>query len=159
MASRRIVTETDLQRLAQQAREGQLDETGMASSPGRRVLQKVPDQYTEALTKLIPPEIVAAFLAIDGIVRGSKNVSINAYWITCGVLVGLCFWWVKRISDASGLPPAWRQIFVSTAAFCVWIYAIGGPFEYGQVAYNASLGGIVAILFTLAAPLILRSKP
>jgi hypothetical protein len=123
----------------------------------KRLTTTTPDGYSDALMKLVPPEIVAAFLAIDGIVRGSKGIGASTYWTVYAVLLVICLLWVKRTSDAQGLPVAWRQIGVSTAAFAIWTYAIGGPFEYARLAsYNPALAGIVAILFTLAAPLILR---
>jgi hypothetical protein len=160
---RRIVTKSDvaaIERVRKQ-RSFELHELGMAGDASTDLPSvAAPDRYMEALGKLIPPEIVAAFLAIDGIVRGSKGVSIATYWVVSAMLVILCAWWVKRTSTIKSLPTAWRQIIASTIAFCIWVYAIGGPFQYAELSwYSPSLGGILAILSTLIAPLVLGSRP
>lgn len=108
MASRRIVTIQDVERLKHPPASGSLRSSGMAVGRRKKALTTTtPDKYSDALVKLVPADVVAGFLAIDGIVRGSlPAIGERTYWLVYAILVTLCAWWVKRGSDAEGLPPA-----------------------------------------------------
>ena len=64
----------------------------------------------------------------------------------------LTAWWTLQQAAAPGRRPAVTQAIVSTGAFAVWVFALGGPFEHvpGQKLY----GSLLLILYTLVAALV-----
>lgn len=115
------------------------------------------DDYKTRLQKAIPAEVVAGFLAIDGIVRSVPKFSANHYWFVYTVLVLLCAGYAWKSTRVAGLPVPYKQIVAATIAFVVWTYAIGGPFEFSKVSWwSMPLGGIFVILCTLTAPLLVK---
>lgn len=162
MTSRRIFSSTDVAILEslQSARDVLTDGEGAEKSNDEARARAVPSAYLAALSNLIPPEIVAAFLAVDGVVRASGGtVTAGMYWVIYLITVGIAALRIRQTTNEPDLPIAARQITLGTLGFVIWSYAIGGPFEFGSPAilpYNPALGGIAAILFTLVAPQVAR---
>lgn len=142
MASRRIIRARDVI-----TAESAVSGGGVGAGGG----VKVPDDYLSKLIKLAPTEIVAAFLAIDGIVRATTMVGQLAYWGVFALLVVICVIWTAGQTREPGKPVAWLQVTLSTGAFVVWVHAIGGPFEK-ELWYNPALAGILVILYTFLIP-------
>ena len=65
--------------------------------------------------KYIPAEIVAAFLAIDGILKAATGISGLTIWIVFAVLLILAPIYTWHATKLQGLPPAWTQVGVSTS--------------------------------------------
>lgn len=163
MFSRRVVTRRDArERPAVPAAEvaAARGDGGAAGGPppppGGGPPPPVPDDYWNRLQKLIPAEAVGAFLAIDGIIRGTAVVNTTAYWIIYGFMVLICLGYAARVYRGSGLPVSWPQVGVAVGAFLIWTYTIGGPFEYAGFLHDRAIGGIVVILYTTAVPLLIR---
>ncbi len=109
------------------------------------------DTYIDKVVKYIPADIVAAWVAVTGIVKGAgAGVNPNmTLWIAFVTGVAITFAWTWKQTSKEGLPPAWKQIIISTFAFVVWVVALGGPpFEI-----NTTIGAILLIGFTLIAAL------
>jgi hypothetical protein len=110
------------------------------------------DNWGDAITKLIPIEVVAGYLAAVQIVTGlesSASVSV-AQWILFGVgmvatiLYMLATWDPDPAVRRADLVSAWPQLFISLAAFVAWAFAIGAPF--GLFAwYESWMGGLALI--------------
>jgi len=110
------------------------------------------DNWSDAVTKLIPIEVVAAYLAAVQIVTGlesSTSVAV-AQWILFGIgalatiLYMLATWDPDPAVRESDLKSAWPQLFISLAAFVTWAFAIGSPF--GLLAwYEGWMGGLALI--------------
>jgi hypothetical protein len=107
------------------------------------------DYYTEALLSLIPSPIIGAYVVIDGIVQ-SGNVdafTLNTIqWIVFGILLLFTPLYLNQVSKIINT----KHLVVSTLAFAVWVFALGGPFES---LMNKSLlhliGSISLVIFTL----------
>lgn len=108
------------------------------------------DTYFDKVVKYIPTDIVAAWVAVTGIVKGAANINpATTLWIAFVAGVAITFVWTWRQTSKSGQPPVWKQIIISTFAFVVWVIALGGPpFEL-----NSAIGAILLIGFTLVAAL------
>lgn len=118
------------------------------------------DTYQTALLKLIPAEIVAVFLTLDGAIVSGNMLTSAGYWGVFALMVVLCFMYGRFASAAGGLPPSIRQALVASLAFVAWVFAIGGPFEYAKLNwYSPGLGSILLPLFTLIAPFLVGVKP
>ncbi|MGI0024139.1 MAG: hypothetical protein ACREA4_03210 [Nitrososphaera sp.] len=102
--------------------------------------------YQDKLVKLIPTEIVGAYMVLAGIVPqeyakpGSLTISISLL-----ILTPLYLW---RFSNVN----AKLQLLVTACSFVVWVYSLGGPFSAFGIHYPW-LASILLILWTLTIPL------
>ena len=108
--------------------------------------------YPEKLLRLIPSEIVAAYLAINGIIPsgyskwGSVTVSAILF-----ILIPFYLWRVQNVRKI-------LQVSLTSLAFVVWIYSLnGGPFAYFGL-YSPWIASIVLILCTLLSPVLITPK-
>ena len=105
------------------------------------------DGYLDRLLKMIPAEIVGAYLALSGILR--SNESADPVW-----------WWLIAVLGLALTPAYLRMrgvravvhLVLAGAAFVVWVYALGGPFEHFSW-YEPFQGSILIVTFSLVAPL------
>lgn len=113
------------------------------------------DTYTDKLLKYIPADVVAAWVAVTGLVAGRTDVSERTVlWVAFAVGLGMTAWWTLKQTSVPGRPPATGQIVISTAAFAVWVFALGGPmFKDNQGEFYLSghglYGSLLLILYTL----------
>jgi len=114
-----------------------------------------PDTYFDKIIKYIPTDIVAAWVAATGLVATAGNAvpATKLLWIC--LVVGIIFTplWTLRQTRMPGVPPAYKQSVVSTCAFVVWVFALGGPFAT-LAFYHPVYGSLLLIAFTLAVGLI-----
>lgn len=112
------------------------------------------DTYFDKLIKYIPADIVAAWTAVTGLIAGmAQNTQSTLLWITFVVGALLAAAWTWRQTSESNKPPATTQIIISTVAFIIWVFALGGPFETLSW-YSPTYGSLLLIGFTLTVPLV-----
>ena len=116
-----------------------------------------PDRYKDRLVKLIPSEVVAVYLFISGLVAATDQTQVpQGPLLTLVFLVLLALTWpyLSRIAGVSNR----TQLAISTVAFAVWVFSLGGPFPYlmGQLGlrYHPIYGGILLPLYTFAVPIL-----
>src|SRR5260370_34087312 len=138
---------------------GRRIETG--ARPGAQPLAAhdppVADDYLGRLVKYVPAEIIALYLTVAGIIppdpTGRPRATVP--WVVffgCLVLVPV-FTWVA--TTRHGRPPLTAQVVISTLAFPIWAFAIGGPFaSLAWVPPRVAPGGV-----PLAAPVLWLSHP
>jgi len=108
----------------------------------------VSNKYSEKLIKLIPSEIIAAYLAIDGIASSTLNMRQSILIGSTIFLLILIPFYLKYLFNVT----KWAQIIITMVSFLVWIFSIGGPFL--QFAwYLPAYGSVILILWTLTVPL------
>ncbi|MDX1491734.1 MAG: hypothetical protein R3332_10625 [Pseudohongiellaceae bacterium] len=108
----------------------------------------VSSHYSEKLVKLIPTEIIGAYIAIEGMVRSNGDVYMQvmvAASIVLLLLVPLYLTIIFRVNNKA-------QIVVTMLSFLVWIFSMGGPFAT-QLWYLPVYGSVVLVLWTLIVPL------
>jgi len=111
------------------------------------------DSYFDKAVKYIPADIVAAWVAVTGLVSSARDVPRQAIlWVAFGIGLLLTAWWTWKQAAAPGRRPPVTQAVISTGAFAVWVFALGGPFQHvpGQPVY----GSLLLILYTLVVALI-----
>jgi hypothetical protein len=110
-------------------------------------------EYAERVTKYIPAEVLAAYLSINGILATVtntgetplRNAVYAASFALCLVFTPIYFGLVAHKNE-----PKMLQRIVSTIAFVVWAYNLGGVFSaYG--IYIPWLGSIFLIVFSLVS--------
>ena len=88
------------------------------------------DNYLSRVAKYIPGEIVATYLSLIGFMKNvdpNDEAKLPTLWVmlaVCFFLTPIYFWKLT----AKGQPKL-RHILVSSGAFLVWAYALGGVFE------------------------------
>jgi hypothetical protein len=107
-----------------------------------------PDTYFDKIVKYIPSDIIAAWVAATSAIAAAADVpKERILWIvfTFGIL--LTFLWKLKQTQLR------VQAAISTGAFIVWVFALGGPFS-SLNWYNPLYGTLVLIGFTLVTGLI-----
>jgi hypothetical protein len=137
-----------------EAAPGTRSKTRAATGGSAHELRSNEDQYLERVAKYIPAEILAGYLTINGIIQSvnpDDPVLPYAAWtsfILCLVLTPIYFNALARAGQ-----PKWLHITVSTLAFVVWAYALGGVFTLTGT-YKPWLASLVLVIFTLVSGLL-----
>jgi hypothetical protein len=109
--------------------------------------------YGDKLLKLIPGEVVAAYITIDGIIPFDAG---SAKWVSLAVslvlLVAIPLYLTKTLAVENA-----RQVVFTMGSFLVWLYSLGGPFKLWAAATGIPfhvpyIGSILLILWTLLIP-------
>lgn len=133
-----------------QRHENQLHMGDGDAGPGAGVAK-----YADAVTKLIPGEVVAAYLTGKTMLQaGTLGLNWWLGWtIFCLlVVIGLRRWMTS--DDANGVPTEWSAVVTAALSFIVWVYSFGDVFQLlGWWSKEGS--ALVLIGWTLASPLAL----
>jgi len=109
--------------------------------------------YKDRLVKIIPSEIVAAYVAIYGMVQGvivgDKSILL---WIVIVLLVLLTPFYLVKVSGVTKK----GQILCSTLGFLVWAFATGSPVEYILEFPAVFISSLVLIIYTLFIPVFYK---
>jgi hypothetical protein len=109
-----------------------------------------PDGFFDRILKYIPADIVAGWVALDGL---SGGLSVTVLWVLFAAIAILAYFWMLKQTHVPGQPPAIKQAIVATISFGVWAFALqSGPFD--AMAYSSQLAAAVLIVYTLAIGLI-----
>jgi hypothetical protein len=116
---------------------------------------KFGDDYASRLLKYIPTETVAAYLALSGVVASANGQNRAAMlWAVFAFGLLLTPLYLRRV----GRVRSWLQLVISTAAFVVWVFALGGPWALLSW-YEPYYGTLLLIAFTTTAPLVIPVPP
>lgn len=129
------------------------------------------DTFAGRVVKYIPADVVAAWVTVSsllapspagGAAAGSAAPAAPDYttlWVVFVVFVLLTAFWTWRTTQTPGAPIAKTQILISTVSFAVWVFGLGGPFNsLAFVSRQPAIGGVVLIIWTLVAGLIVPPK-
>jgi hypothetical protein len=123
---------------------------GVAAAPAREMPAAKPDAFQDRLLKYIPAEIVAVYVGIDGVLRASTNVPVLALqWAVFVTLLAGTWLYLARVQKVTKR----QQLLISTIAFAVWVFSIGGPFA-SFPWYSPVYGAVLLPLYTFAVPII-----
>ncbi len=103
--------------------------------------------YQDKLIRLIPSEIIAAFMALDGIVPEESKIANSAIAV---ILLVIMPFYLEKVHKVKWGP----QIWFMTISFVIWMYSLGGPFKYWNL-YVPWIGSAMIIIWTLIAPIFL----
>ncbi len=116
------------------------------------------DDYATKLLKLIPAEVVAVFLTVDGIIHAADNVPRGVYWGIFVLLAVATYFYIERSTRTPDLPARPGQSILSAISFCVWVFAIGGPFTYPERPHwdLPVYGALLLPVYTFILPIFFR---
>jgi len=116
-----------------------------------------PEQdYKSKLLKLIPSEIIAAYMVIHGIFGGQvievgeKDLTNVVGWSVFAALLILTPLYLVKIHNVKSK----AQILLTTLSFPVWVYTIGGPFKMAGW-YQPQIASCILVVWTLIIPLVI----
>ncbi len=112
--------------------------------------------YKDRLVKLIPSEIVTAYITLQGLISsrpGNDKILYTAITFFC--LLVLTPFYLRKIQGVGKI----GQIVFTTIAFVIWVMASGG---FHSMLPNASLfqdnflGSLLLIIYTLCIPFVYK---
>jgi hypothetical protein len=117
------------------------------------------DDFKDRLVKLIPTEIVTAYVTIQGLIAGSavdpasdgstQNTLLLIVVVLLFLMTPVYLYYVTNVRK-------WAQIIFASIAFLIWVMVIGGPIkEIGHISVQF-IGSILLIIYTLFIPLIYK---
>jgi hypothetical protein len=113
---------------------------------------KTNEEYMGRLLKLIPSEIVAAYMAIQGFVPEEKaRLGLSVISVLLLIITPFYLKLVQKIEKTA-------QVVVSTLSFVIWVYTIGGPFVYFDI-HEPWLASAVLLLWTIFIPQFFKPTP
>jgi hypothetical protein len=106
-----------------------------------------PSNYKERLVKLIPSEIIAAYVTIYGLIEGFNGGNKEKLlWIVIVILIITTPFYLTRVSYVTQK----SQLLFSTFGFVIWGFATGSPVPKILGFTTESLASIVLIIQTLS---------
>jgi hypothetical protein len=123
---------------------------GTASPPGY-------EAYLDRLMRMVPSEVVALYLVGAGFIPVTDRITLAVWSVVC--LAGVVL--VRALGSrdtANGKGPQWPSVAISSTAFVVWLYSLGGPFAaFGiHVPY---IGSLLVLAWTFFLPLVYKGEP
>ena len=108
------------------------------------------DNYYSRLIKLIPAELVALYLALDGIVSAMPQKQI-LLWVVLGIALVGGWFYLARMANVTRV----AQRIITLLAFAIWVFVLGGPFA--QLPwYDVNYGKLLVTLYTFFVPLFYK---
>jgi hypothetical protein len=112
------------------------------------------NDYKDRLVKLIPSEIITAYVTLKGLINGAGEQGNKQLllWIIFGILVvlnPLYLYYVTNVKKAG-------QIVFSSIAFVLWVMVIGGTFSNILGFSSEYIGSILLVLYTLFIPFVYK---
>jgi hypothetical protein len=109
--------------------------------------------FLQALLKLIPSEVIAVFIFIQGVIPRI----LWPHLLTVGILMVITPLYLARVTGVRSR----AQLVISTLSLAVWIYAMnGGPVQFIKPPFYEPWYGAVALaVWTLIPPMFLSSPP
>ncbi len=114
---------------------------------------ETPSTYKDRLVKLIPSEIITAYVTIYGLVsvseKGDKSILL---WLIIAILFVLTPIYLLKISKVT----KWPQIAFSSFGFLIWVFATGSPISEILNFPTSFIASLVLIIYTLFIPLFYK---
>jgi len=117
------------------------------------------DDFKDRLVKLIPSEIVTAYVTIQGLIAGVEvNTAADTgnkeilLWIVVILLFIMTPIYLYFVMDVK----KWPQIIFTSVAFLIWVMVIGGPLKDINGLSTQFIGSILLIFYTLFIPIIYK---
>lgn len=114
-----------------------------------------PNDFKDRLVKLIPSEIVTAYITIQGLINGIADADGKTnmlLWIVIIVLLVLTPVYLIYVGNVK----KGGQLIFTTIAFVIWVIVIGSPVKEILNFPASFIGSIMLVLYTLMIPFVYR---
>ncbi|HEY6250120.1 MAG TPA: hypothetical protein VI685_09165 [Candidatus Angelobacter sp.] len=114
------------------------------------------DQFTDRLLKYIPAEVVVVYAFVDGLIRNAPSdvPREKLLWGVFFFLLAGTWVYLARVQKVSKK----MQLAISTLAFAVWVFSLGGPFVSFSW-YKPFYGSVLLPLYTFGVSAIQAQSP
>ncbi len=118
-----------------------------------RTVDPETNNYLQILLKLIPSEVIAVFVFIQGVMPHL----LTPHLIVTALLLAITPLYLARVMGVTSRP----QLVISTLSLAVWIYAIrGGPVQFIPYPwYQPWYGAVALAIWTLIPPMVITVPP
>ena len=108
------------------------------------------NSFKDRLVKLIPSEIITAYVTIQGLISGYVGAGNKEtlMWIVFGALFVLTPVYLYFITDVR----KWGQIIFTSIAFVIWVIAVGSPITTILDFPSVFIGSVLLVIYTLLIP-------
>ena len=123
---------------------------------GPRSREEALKMYLDRLMRMIPGEVVGLYLVGSGFIPATNRMILAVWSLVClaGVIVERLFGTADRKEN---LGPQWPAVLISSVAFVIWLYSLGGPFAAFGI-YLPYVGSLLVLAFTFFVPYIYRGE-
>ena len=104
--------------------------------------------YMDRVAQLIPSEVVAAHLTIQGLVFNEITIRDRAIEVSALVLFVVLPFYLRRLGVTST-----KQILLTMGSFIAWVLAVSLP-VHQRFGINPIWGSIILILWTTIIPVL-----
>lgn len=158
---RNIRTSSDYMEMKESITQ-KIKENNVSQSEAQATIEKnLPkaENYQSLVLKLIPTEVVAAYIFISGLLPlYNSSVEMNKYRILHWIIFGLLFiinpLYLRYASSVTNK----SQIIICTIGFAVWAFSLGNPFMTigNDQDFSRLIGAIILALYTLIVPIFVK---
>ena len=103
--------------------------------------------YLNRLTQLIPTEIVAAHLAVQGLVADEITIRNTGLEASAAILLFALPFYQWRIQGVRSI----TKVLLTMCSFIVWVIAVSSPL-YTRWSIDPTWGAIALIIWTTVVP-------
>jgi hypothetical protein len=112
--------------------------------------------YLQRLMKMIPADVVGLYLVAAGLIDPNDALLLACWTVFCAICVVLVRAMGSKDPGSSDHPgPDWMLVTMSTIAFLIWVYDIGGPFAAYGIP-NRPYGSLAVMAWTFLVPYFYR---
>ncbi len=128
-----------------------------SDTPSAKVILQ-PDEgansFKDRLVKLIPSEIITAYVTIQGLISGyvGEGNKLTLMWIVFATLFVLTPVYLYFVTDVR----KWGQIIFTSIAFVIWVIAVGSPITTILDFPSVFIGSVLLVLYTLLIPIFYK---
>ena len=112
------------------------------------------NSYLDRLAKMIPSPVIALYLVGTSQIPAGQSIGLLVWAVIC--LIGVIVLMAYGTADLKkNKKPDWIHISISSVAFIIWVYAMGGPFA----AYNLQIpwiGSLAVLAYTFFVPIFYK---
>jgi hypothetical protein len=118
------------------------------------------NEFKDKLLKLIPSDIVAAYLVISGLTAGEiviagHDCTVYIVWGVFLLLLSLTPVYLLKFQNVRYFP----QIVLTMLSFVIWVYSVSKATGPLGAWYNERLAAILLVVWTLVIPLGVKPNP
>lgn len=110
--------------------------------------------YLDRLLKMIPGEVIALYVLGTGVIPAGDSAVVVVWSFICiFAVISVRAWGTADRSN--GETTDWVMVIISTVAFIIWLYNLGGPFAVYDL-YVPYIGTLVALAYTFFIPIFYK---
>jgi hypothetical protein len=120
----------------------------------KRTQQEDFNSYLDRLAKMIPSPVIALYLVGVSQIPTGQAIGLVVWSVIClaGVIILMTY---GTADPQKNKKPDWVHISISSVAFIIWVYAMGGPFA----AFNLQIpwiGSLAVLAYTFFVPIFYK---